>query len=76
MFVPGPRLNQVFANRWKAVIWAASILATAYCVADDARKKDDGTASATKAVVGILGGAAASSSAATGSPWDKIPASN
>ena len=26
-----PRLNTVFASRWKALWWAASILALAYC---------------------------------------------
>lgn len=26
-----PRMNTVFASRWKAVWWSASILATAYC---------------------------------------------
>jgi hypothetical protein len=30
MFIPGPKLTQVFASRWKALLWAASILATAY----------------------------------------------
>lgn len=27
----GPRLTTVFASRWKAVLWACSILMTAYC---------------------------------------------
>jgi hypothetical protein len=27
----GPRLKTVFASRWKALWWAATILATAYC---------------------------------------------
>ena len=27
----GPRLNTVFASRWKAAIWAGGILLTAYC---------------------------------------------
>lgn len=27
----GPRLNTVFSSRWKALLWAASILLTAYC---------------------------------------------
>ncbi|HOB13804.1 MAG TPA: hypothetical protein PKN09_06140 [Novosphingobium sp.] len=33
-------MNQVFANRWKAVIWSMGVLLTAYCTvpaADDAR---------------------------------------
>lgn len=39
MFFPGPRLNTVFASRWKALLWAAGVLLTAYCTvpaADDA----------------------------------------
>ena len=27
----GPKLNTVFASRWKALTWAAGILLTAYC---------------------------------------------
>ncbi len=27
----GPRLNTVFASRWKAVWWSAVVLLTAYC---------------------------------------------
>ena len=27
----GPRLNTVFASRWKALWWSALILMTAYC---------------------------------------------
>ncbi|MET0587262.1 MAG: hypothetical protein ABWZ75_01970 [Novosphingobium sp.] len=27
----GPKLNTVFANRWKALWWAAMMLVTAYC---------------------------------------------
>ena len=26
-----PKLNTVFASRWKALLWSASILLTAYC---------------------------------------------
>lgn len=31
MLFPGPRLNTLFASRWKALAWAAGILLTAYC---------------------------------------------
>ncbi len=31
LFRIGPKLNTVFASRWKAVWWGASILLTAYC---------------------------------------------
>jgi hypothetical protein len=27
----GPRLNTVFASRWKALWWASGVLLTAYC---------------------------------------------
>ena len=27
----GPRLSTVFASRWKALLWALGIMATAYC---------------------------------------------
>jgi len=31
----GPRMNQVFASRWKALMWSLGILATAYCSIPD-----------------------------------------
>lgn len=31
MLIPGPRLNTVFASRWKALAWAGGVLLTAYC---------------------------------------------
>lgn len=31
----GPRLTTVFASRWKAAAWAATILLTAYSIATD-----------------------------------------
>jgi hypothetical protein len=37
----GPRLNTIFASRWKALWWAAGILMTAYCsVPNDDDKPD------------------------------------
>jgi hypothetical protein len=27
----GPKLNTVFASRWKALLWAGGVLLTAYC---------------------------------------------
>ncbi len=35
----GPKLNTVFASRWKALFWAAGVLLTAYCTIPSA---DDG----------------------------------
>ncbi|WP_309621242.1 hypothetical protein [Novosphingobium sp.] len=31
----GVRLNQVFASRWKAVLWSLGVLLTAYCTVPD-----------------------------------------
>jgi hypothetical protein len=31
MFIPGPKLNTLFASRWKALLWAGGVLLTAYC---------------------------------------------
>ena len=27
----GPKMNTVFASRWKALLWAGGIMLTAYC---------------------------------------------
>ena len=40
MFGFGPRLGQVFASRWKALIWALGILLTAYCTVPAADQRD------------------------------------
>ncbi|WP_420382017.1 hypothetical protein [Novosphingobium sp.] len=31
MLFPGPKLNTLFASRWKALAWAGGVLLTAYC---------------------------------------------
>lgn len=43
----GPKLNTVFASRWKAVLWSFGVLLTAYCtvpaadsVRTDGHRKD------------------------------------
>jgi hypothetical protein len=39
----GPKMNTVFASRWKALIWSAGILLTAYCSipsAEQTRQED------------------------------------
>ena len=33
----GARTSQVFTSRWKALIWSAGVLATAYCTIPDAQ---------------------------------------
>lgn len=37
----GVRLNQVFASRWKAVLWSLGVLLTAYCTVPDREDPDD-----------------------------------
>lgn len=34
----GPRLTTVFASRWKALLWSAGILLTAYCTVPSAEE--------------------------------------
>ena len=42
----GARTSQVFTSRWKALIWSAGVLATAYCTIPAA--DDDGAAPSAK----------------------------
>lgn len=42
----GPRLNTVFASRWKALLWVGGVLLTAYCTVPSA---DEATATDTQA---------------------------
>jgi len=34
----GPKLNTVFASRWKALIWSGVVLLTAYCAVPSAEQ--------------------------------------
>ena len=48
----GPKLNTVFASRWKALLWSAGILLTAYCTvpsAEQTAQKEAAQAAAAKA---------------------------
>ncbi len=52
MFGIGPKMNQVFASRWKAVFWSCGVLLTAYCtvpVAEQAREHETAKAEQAKA---------------------------
>jgi len=74
----GPRLNTVFASRWKALAWSASILVTAYCTVPS--PSDGDNASDTQQAVKMVGGLFPGSQPAaepSHSPWapDK-PAAN
>ncbi|MBU6268415.1 MAG: hypothetical protein KGN34_12800 [Sphingomonadales bacterium] len=55
----GPRLNTVFASRWKALAWSASVLLTAYCTIPSASEGGDSkdAEQAAKMVAGLLPGA-------------------
>ncbi len=48
----GPKLTTVFASRWKALMWSAMVLMTAYCTlpaADEAQQAAAHKAEATHA---------------------------
>ena len=47
-----PRLGTVFASRWKAVWWSASILATAYCTVQGLPNDKEDAAKAARIVDG------------------------
>ena len=49
MFPFGPRLNTVFASRWKALLWAASIMLTAYCTVPSPDQQAASSAASTAA---------------------------
>ncbi len=52
MFGFGPKLNTVFASRWKAAMWGFGILVTAYCTvpsADQTRQEEQKAAQETAA---------------------------
>ena len=69
----GPRLTTVFASRWKALAWAASILLTAYCTVPKASDGDaDDNQAAVKMVSAFLPGAQPSAQPSR-SPWAPDP---
>lgn len=37
----GPKLNTVFASRWKALTWAGLVLVTAYCTVPQAEQASE-----------------------------------
>ena len=52
MIRTSPKLTQVFASRWKALWWAASVCLTAYCTIPSAREKPDASADQAVAMAG------------------------
>ena len=75
MIRTSPKLTQVFASRWKALWWAASVCLTAYCTIPSASEKPDASADQAVAMAGSMGfGPAAADSASSGAnPWAAGP---
>ena len=71
MIRTSPKLTQVFASRWKALWWAASVCLTAYCTIPSPGEKPDASADQAVAMAGSMGfGPAAASGAETAAnPW-------
>jgi hypothetical protein len=70
MWIPGPKLTQVFASRWKALFWAASILISAYFfIPKQGAQEDDDNAQAMSMASRLLPGDASSSASSQPSPW-------
>ncbi|MDE1916962.1 MAG: hypothetical protein KGJ57_06115 [Sphingomonadales bacterium] len=68
MFIPGPKLTQVFASRWKALMWAGSVLVSVYVfVSHTGQDKPD--AQAMSAAQQMLAGSAVSTASNPVSPW-------
>ena len=69
-----PRLNQVFASRWKALFWAISVMISAYCFipsAQDTEQSSPDDNAQAAAAIAALGGASSAASTAAPSPWSK-----
>ena len=65
----GPKLNTVFASRWKALMWAGGILVTAYCSVPSPEETAAGDTDA-QALAQALGAAPAKAApAAPHDPW-------
>ncbi|MDP9055846.1 MAG: hypothetical protein M3N34_00735 [Pseudomonadota bacterium] len=68
----GPKITTVFASRWKALAWSASVLMTAYCSVPS--KDADGAKSpsvdpAVSVVQGLIGTGAPVQADSHVSPW-------
>ena len=74
MMMFGPRLNTVFASRWKALFWAAGVMVSAYFMvprAEDGEDSAQPSSAAVAAVAQIAGGEAVGPTAPAASPWAK-----
>ena len=70
----GPKLNTVFASRWKALMFAASVLFSAWCMVPaetDGAAEDATQAEAVKMAVEMAGGKAEPAAAPAQDPWKK-----
>jgi hypothetical protein len=68
----GPKLNTVFASRWKALAWSGGVLLTAYCSVPS--NDEDGTKSTAvdptvAAVAGLMGVGTPAQADSHVSPW-------
>ena len=64
----GPRLSTVFASRWKALMWSAGILMTAYCSIPSADEAPDPSL---EAIAQLAGQQLPQPPAHHKSPWDR-----
>jgi hypothetical protein len=77
MMMFGPRLNTVFASRWKAAFWAVSVLISAYFMVPSpsethaSGQADTSAQDAASIVAQISGAQAAAEAPAEASPWGK-----
>jgi hypothetical protein len=78
MMMFGPRLNTVFASRWKAAFWAASVMVSAYFMvpapsdtkpAGEPAAADTSAQEAASMVAQLTGGQAPARQAPAASPW-------
>lgn len=69
MFIPGPKLTQVFASRWKALLWAAGILVSVWFFVPRKGEENDNAQAVSMARQIMPGDAASSASSPAISPW-------
>ena len=67
MLLFGPKLNTVFASRWKALAWAASIMLSAYCSVPAVEKTKEKAEMPDASALGF--GPAAEEQKQATSPW-------
>ena len=66
----GPKLNTVFASRWKALSWSFMVLVTAYCTIPHEGEEQAVDPATTAKIAAMVDGGAEKAPAVTGDPWD------